>query len=279
MIIIAIDLGIKSPAMGIWFDDGEWFYYAFLSRIRKHAHFSHPQITLLPPIPKLSKSAKKDRAAKASMTMQKYRHITDHLVANIQQWQVTEKEVRVIMEGYSFGSDSGNQFKMYELGGILKYRIETECHLPIVSYPPSRWKAWGVGKGDADKAYIVEYMKTHGPCLDFCSIFQLTIPANRKVPTPVQDLGDVSGMILAYKAWLANPSLDKEIKKTRIKRRKKPNPKVNTEAGAEQQQRARAMTAKRTGKADSVTRKKVLKTNPMKKRKLADLLLPDVTLQ
>lgn len=193
---MGIDMSYKNPGLAVVWRESEsketWHCYGFLQMTRKHKHFSHPKLTLLPTIPK------------SYPCIARYAHIADQVVNVVQQWESkTGLRMQAAMEGYAFGAQDGHSSKLQELGGIIKYVCHVQCGLDIHILPPKRWKKYGTDLGgNAGKLATVQYMCTHGPCLDLLNILNQKVDANGEAPNPSQDIADACGILEAYQNLL-----------------------------------------------------------------------------
>lgn len=201
-VVIGVDMSLTSPGMCVLTDDSKWDLYAFHQQEKFRATSTFYQtgsvsITLLDTIP----DAK-------SKDVVRYQHIVSQLCGIIAKLPGPR---RLIMEGYAFGADSANAFKLMELGGIFKVACSTLVEEMII-LPPTKWKRQATGFGKADKIQTLDFMKTHGPCLDFMQLFG----SHAKVPpSPVSDLADACGLVLAFIRPLPQP-VKKISKKQKI---------------------------------------------------------------
>ncbi len=60
----------------------------------------------------------------------------------------------VVLEGYSFASNTGRVFERAELGGIVRYDIWV-AEVPFVDVPPGTLKKYATGKGNAQKDAMI----------------------------------------------------------------------------------------------------------------------------
>jgi hypothetical protein len=221
MILIGIDLSLTSPGLSVLDESDVWYMYAFLQHKKKHKNFKHPLITLLPMIPNSTTS-----------DMIRYQYIVDQIIKIIQFWQTKNSRIKIVIENYAFSAASGNGYKLYELGGIMKYALFFRCQLDCVLLPVKKWKKYAIGNGDATKLEVVQYMVTNGPKLDFMTLLDMKIPPDNIPGNPVQDICDACGLILAYKHILQYGENLKNSKKRKLESEKTTSKKKNTKTNS-----------------------------------------------
>ena len=177
---VGLDISLKSPGIAIHdLNTDTWSLFCFAQRASDFTTVQSPQVHVLPAIPSTTKS-----------NVERYEHIRKHLVDNILMKYREHEHVHVNIESYAFGAkNSGSSYKLQELGGVLKHSLW--IYFPTWTYsciPPTQWKKRTIGHGNATKSQVIEYVQTHGPCLDLCAAFGVT--ANQKIPSPIDDLAD-----------------------------------------------------------------------------------------
>ena len=211
MILIGIDLSLTSPGIACFnTNTHKWHMYAFLQHKQKHRLFKHEAITLWPQIP-----------GPEVVDNLRFEHIITHIIAMIQMLK-SESSVSVCLEDYAYDTNSGNDFKIYELAGILKYHLYTKCG--ITSVPKiaiGRWKKLSCDYGHATKSDVVTFMCTHGPKLDFLTLLDQKVGADDKIPSPTQDLCDSAGIVLALLYLIEHPAEKLNPAKKKNKKSKK----------------------------------------------------------
>jgi len=93
------------------------------------------------------------------------------------------KDIKVFIEGYSFGSKGRAVFQIAENCGILKYRLEY-LNIPYETVVPSVVKKFATGKGNADKDTMYESFLEETK-IDLKKIFDTD-----KVGNPISDIVD-----------------------------------------------------------------------------------------
>jgi Holliday junction resolvasome RuvABC endonuclease subunit len=79
--------------------------------------------------------------------MPRYDRIQDEIMKIAKRHRVA----RVVLEGYAFNARGAGSHKLYELGGILRYRLWQE-NITYLIIPPSQVKKEFTGNGRADKS-------------------------------------------------------------------------------------------------------------------------------
>ena len=108
--------------------------------------------------------------------------------SNISNWAINKfnklgHNLKVFIEGYSYGSKGQALFQIAENCGILKYRLQ-EKKYPYQTVVPSVVKKGATGKGNADKDMMYEAFKKETK-LDLKKIFDTD-----KVSNPISDIAD-----------------------------------------------------------------------------------------
>ena len=192
-ICFGLDLSLISPGVAVYDTENDtWFMFGFAQRIRENGVTNRHQevtIVLLPTIPNSPTTTNEER----------YEHIRHHIIDIIMAPYVHETDVVVGIECYAFGAkNSGNSYKLQELGGVLKHGVwKTYPHWRRQIIPPSQWKKKTVGNGRATKAEVVEYIRTNGPCVPLMSLLGLSPAKNGDIPCPVQDMADAACICLS----------------------------------------------------------------------------------
>ena len=108
--------------------------------------------------------------------------------SNISNWAINkfnilEHNLKVFIEGYSYGSKGQALFQIAENCGILKYKLQ-ERNIPYDIIVPSVVKKGATGKGNADKDKMYEAFVNETK-IDLKKIFD-----TEKVGNPVSDIVD-----------------------------------------------------------------------------------------
>ena len=192
-ICFGLDLSLISPGVAVYdTKNGTWSMFGFAQRIRENGVTKRHQeatIVLLPAIPNSPTTTNEER----------YEHIRHHIIDIIMAPYVHETDVVVGIECYAFGAkNSGNSYKLQELGGVLKHGVwKAYPHWKQQIIPPSQWKKKTVGNGRATKAEVVEYVRTNGPHTPLMSLLGLSPAKNGDIPCPIQDMADAACLCLS----------------------------------------------------------------------------------
>lgn len=221
--LVGFDISLQSPAMCLYTSSnkedrkevanhGNWHWYAFQQQQVRAPRlpFPHPTIHLLPPIPTASTSSNMDR----------YKHIVDHFLGVLSGFMKLLPIDLIGIEGPAPNSQIGNAWKLGELCGIFKWEL-LKLGIPqdkMYILAPNTWKKFGVENHQATKLQTLTYLLTHGPCIDILRAMNQHPNANGDVPTPSQDIGDATGIVLA----LMNPNYHNSyLKKCKAKQLKR----------------------------------------------------------
>ena len=213
-VYIGLDLSLRSPGFAMYdVTKKVWTMACFAQRKRECAlHYSSDtsRIIVLPAIPD---SLSHDCA--------RYDHIVKGLQTSMLDSCTLQDISSIAIEGYAFTqpSTAGSSFKLHELGGAVKhwlFRMGLMEKIKILQ--PSQWKRMAMGNGRASKMDTVAFVRNHGPSIDLMDIFGLKIGTHNEIPTPVQDLADAVGIVLAT---LPNTSAKNAV--TKKKKRKAVN--------------------------------------------------------
>jgi Holliday junction resolvasome RuvABC endonuclease subunit len=187
---VGLDMSLKSPAVCV-FCNGIWQLYCFSQKKTKVTRYidvkPNVSIVIFPTIPKDASDAKR------------YKHIIDFLIP------VIPPKSHVSIEAYAYPSrqQAGSNFKLHELGGVLKFKL-SELELDYTSIVASSWKKQTVGKGNATKKDVLDHVLNYEPHVDLLKILNLQLKKNDDVPCPAQDLAD---SICIVKAMSLNKNL------------------------------------------------------------------------
>jgi len=222
--VIGLDPSLTSPGLAVWLEN-TWFLYGF--RKTRDVYFANDRVILklLPPIP--------DTSFEDGF---RFRFIMDQLCAIIKE---CSKDSLVVMEGYAFDAVQGDDYKLLEFGGAFKTALDklrtSPSDYPLSIVAPTRWKSMALGKGTATKRDTVEWMKTHGPCVDLMDIFH----SNAQIPpNPLQDIADACGIVLSIVSPVKIPKhLTKAEKKMREKKEKQQKRELEKQAKQEKKRR------------------------------------------
>jgi len=163
-IIIGIDYSLTSPAICVN-DDGDIMFY-YLTNKKKW-------------IGKQSENIIGYEHDEWTDPIERFRNISDFVIDIIKPLS----NLKIYIEGYSFGSKGRGVFQIAENCGILKYRL-MEMNLKYDTVVPSVVKKGATGKGNADKDKMYEAFVKETK-IDLKKIFDTD-----KVGNPISDIVD-----------------------------------------------------------------------------------------
>jgi Holliday junction resolvasome RuvABC endonuclease subunit len=212
---VGLDISFRSPACTIHdIVENRWYLYAFAQRKREidfvwQNDTGNVFLTLFPCIPKRDMSA--------------YLHIESYLLEALSEVIPSKlraaEHTKVAIEAYAYveRSKSGYDYKLHEIGGIIKRALELQGFTDVDTIVASSWKANVIGHGSASKLDIVQFIKQHGPCIDLLRLLGFCVddlPKDDKghilVPKPCQDLADASA--IAMSVYIATAVKTRPIK-------------------------------------------------------------------
>lgn len=100
----------------------------------------------------------------------------------------------VFIEGHAYGTRSASTSKLYELAGILKYRLSQSDYKYTV-IPPTRLKLLFAGHGRATKQEMYQrfiQIWKGDVCKD---VFGMDTNSTKTIPNPVQDIVDAYALV------------------------------------------------------------------------------------
>ena len=230
---VGLDMSVRSSGCAIHDRLTDMWYLCAFAQNKQEEQFyyatSRASVTLFPKLPQESSTVMHD--------LERYLHIKKHFVKFLCDHITPDLRTRpftcVNIEAYAFPKpeEAGHSYKLHESCGIVKYELFLagfDWFEPIVC---SSWKADVIGHGRATKLDVVQFMKTHGPCLDILTLFgydetTLRVDAakgDKKVPCPCQDLCDAPA--IAMKVYT-----DKKTAKKRSIAALEPTPATKMEA-------------------------------------------------
>jgi len=207
MIIAGVDYSMSCPAVVVGKQGAAFKDLLFFSFAKKKKHMSiNPQITLFNYPDYLSEQERYDLVAEVFINVLKQ-----------------HKVEKVLMEGYSYGSNAGLVFQIAENTEVFKFKMYKE-KIPFEVVPPTQVKKDFTGRGNANKGMMYTTFRDDHCLYDIHNaIGELSEPA--EIGNPISDIVD------AYAIWnLANilqgPLANKIIlPKPKVKRK----PKVKVE--------------------------------------------------
>jgi hypothetical protein len=194
-LVVGFDLSHCSPAMTLYFTRTKtWESYAFAQRLREEGFqykTKSASVRLLPYFKKIKEDVKK------------HVFVSDGLMRTLNQRVASNKiskgDVDITIEDYVFsrGKQKGNH-QLHEVGGIIKYLLETNGYYHVSAVRPDDWKRVVIHKSRAKKDEVVTYITSHGPCINMNDILHLDVCPDGSIKVPAQDLAD-SAAIVVYK--------------------------------------------------------------------------------
>jgi Holliday junction resolvasome RuvABC endonuclease subunit len=175
--IVGLDMSLTSPGVAV-LTGNIWQLYGFSKKKTKVTRSfnirDNINLTLFPTIPKDHSDAKR------------YKFIIDFLINVIPQ----NSDIWIEAYAYPSRNKSGSNFKLHELGGHLKVRLEEHHSNHYQNVVASSWKKKVVGKGNATKLDVLHHVKEQEPFIDLLNILNLELTKKGDVPCPAQDIAD-----------------------------------------------------------------------------------------
>ena len=166
--IVGIDYSLTSPAVCIN-NEGEYMFY-YLTSKKKY-------------IGQMAKNIIGFEHQEYDTPIKRFSQISDWAINTFNRLTYDLKNLKVFIEGYSFGSKGQAIFQIAENCGILKYRLQ-QLNISYDTVVPSVVKKGATGKGNADKDMMYEaFLKETN--IDLKKIFDTD-----KVGNPISDIAD-----------------------------------------------------------------------------------------
>ena len=166
--IVGIDYSLTSPAVCIN-NEGEYMFY-YLTNKKKY-------------IGQMAKNIMGFEHSEYKTPIERFTQISTWAINQFNRLEYNLKNIKIFIEGYSFGSKGQGIFQIAENCGILKYRLE-QLKLPYEVLPPSVIKKGATGKGNADKDMMYEAFERETK-INLKKIFD-----TEKVGNPISDIVD-----------------------------------------------------------------------------------------
>jgi Holliday junction resolvasome RuvABC endonuclease subunit len=166
--IVGIDYSLTSPAVCIN-NEGEYMFY-YLTSKKKY-------------IGQMAKNIIGFEHQEYDTPIKRFSQISDWAINTFNRLTYDLKNLKVFIEGYSFGSKGQAIFQIAENCGILKYRLQ-QLNLSYDTVVPSVVKKGATGKGNADKDMMYEAFLKETK-IDLKKIFDTD-----KVGNPISDIAD-----------------------------------------------------------------------------------------
>jgi len=166
--IVGIDYSLTSPAVCIN-NEGEYMFY-YLTSKKKY-------------IGQMAKNIIGYEHQEYDTPIKRFSQISDWAINTFNRLSYDLKNLKVFIEGYSFGSKGQAIFQIAENCGILKYRLQ-QLKINYDTVVPSVVKKGATGKGNADKDMMYDAF-TKETKIDLKKIFD-----TEKVGNPISDIAD-----------------------------------------------------------------------------------------
>ena len=166
--IVGIDYSLTSPAVCIN-DNGEYMFYYLTSKKKN--------------IGQMAKNIIGYEHQEYDTPIKRFSQISDWTINTFNRLSYDLKNLKVFIEGYSFGSKGQAIFQIAENCGILKYRLQ-QLKINYDTVVPSVVKKGATGKGNADKDMMYEAFIKETK-IDLKKIFD-----TEKVGNPISDIAD-----------------------------------------------------------------------------------------
>ena len=166
--IVGIDYSLTSPAVCINYD-GEYMFY-YLTNKKKY-------------IGQMAKNIIGFEHQEYDTPIKRFSQISDWAINTFNRFSYVLTNLKVYIEGYSFGSKGQAVFQIAENCGILKYRLQ-QLKIQYDTVVPSVVKKGATGKGNADKDMMYESFVKETK-IDLKKIFDTD-----KVGNPISDIVD-----------------------------------------------------------------------------------------
>ena len=166
--IVGIDYSLTSPAVCINCD-GEYMFY-YLTNKKKY-------------IGQMTKNIIGFEHQEYDTPIKRFSQISDWAINTFNRFSYVLTNLKVYIEGYSFGSKGQAVFQIAENCGILKYRLQ-QLNINYDTVVPSVVKKGATGKGNADKDMMYESFVKETK-IDLKKIFDTD-----KVGNPISDIAD-----------------------------------------------------------------------------------------
>ena len=135
--IVGIDYSLTSPCVCV--NDGEKIMFYYLTKKKKH-------------LGKIAKNIIGEEHQEYNTPIERFSNISNWA---INKFNILGHNLKVFIEGYSYGSKGQALFQIAENCGILKYRLAEQKYKYSVIVP-SVVKKLATGKGNADKEMMYE---------------------------------------------------------------------------------------------------------------------------
>jgi Holliday junction resolvasome RuvABC endonuclease subunit len=195
-LVIGLDVSLQSTGLAI--KEGDAFHVYFFAQRKRELgkHICGPTLS----IQAIGDCTTRTVGSSLTEDILRYAKVVDAVTRQIQKHiHSKEDELVILIEDYVYGMKSGNNYKLIELGGLLKSALYHKFGSQITDFRTisvTTWKHRVVGKGNASKADVLRFVE-HTLQVDLLAIFQL-LRSTKNVPTPVQDIVDALAICMAY---------------------------------------------------------------------------------
>ncbi len=219
--VVGLDMSLTSPGVAVYNTQTHfWNLYAFAQRKSElHTHININQNATLHLFDCIPES-------KYAADAVRYKFIVDCIVP------IIPLDSAVLLEAYAFPNRAiaGSNFKLHELGGVLKVRLLERGIRNVHSIVSSSWKKACTGSGKATKNEIVDFVLHNDPSIDLMKILNLKLSVNGEIPCPAQDLADAICITKSFDKYRL--IIREENSKRKEKQQKGPKPKKKSRTGS-----------------------------------------------
>lgn len=128
--ILSLDISTTSTGITV-IENGKYYFYSIMNYEEKKLPFVNFDLQIIP---------------KSNNYLSDAGKFSSVILKLIEKHNIN----KVILEDYSFGSQSSTRDKLTEFSGIIKYHINSKS-IPIEKYPPKQVKKSFTGNGNANK--------------------------------------------------------------------------------------------------------------------------------
>ncbi len=225
-VLVALDFSLRSPGVCVCrrSAQGELEYevYGFYRGREISKEFTENRLAVQ--LLRLSEPEDDPAAGLVVSNLRRYQELVERVVSRCFQpllagpGAVDPSRVRVVIESYAFmgRSQSGANYKLHEVTGILKYQLFRLDIRDIHELAAPAWRRAVFGTCSAGKAEALARFSADFPACPLLQLCSRSLGKNGTVPTPVQDICE------AYCLCVAAASYDFARAAERRASRKKP---------------------------------------------------------